>query len=106
MKKALSLLVMAALTLACSKEPAITKDMLDGGTLFDPSIYKPALYLVSKAIPAPTAAQAQRPVIIACHGYSATTFEWDEFRTWAGGRQDFYLSQVLLGGHGRSYEDF
>ncbi|NID09029.1 alpha/beta hydrolase [Fibrivirga algicola] len=106
MKTILALLVIAVMTVACSSEPAITKDMLDGGTIFDPSIYKPELYLVSRAIPVPTAAQAQRPVIIACHGYSATTFEWDELRTWAGGRTDFYLSQVLLGGHGRSYEDF
>ncbi len=106
MKTILSLLVIAALTVACSSEPAITKDMLDGGTLFDPSLYKPELYLVSKSIPTPTPAQAQRPVIIACHGYSATTFEWDELRSWANGRTDFYLSQVLLGGHGRSYEDF
>ena len=106
MKIILNLLVIAALTVACSSEPAITKDMLDGGTMIDPSIYKPELYLVSKAMPNPTAAEAQRPVIIACHGYSATTFEWDEFRSWANGRTDFYLSQVLLGGHGRSYEEF
>lgn len=106
MKTRLSLLVVAIVGLACSSEPDITKDMLDGGTLFDPSIYKPELYLVSKAIPTPTPEQARKPVIIACHGYSATTFEWDEFRAWAGGRTDFYLSQVLLGGHGRSYDDF
>lgn len=106
MKTILSLLFTAALALACSSEPDITKDMLDGGTLFDPSIYKPELYLVSKAIPTPTPEQARKPVIIACHGYSATTFEWDEFRAWARGRTDFHLSQVLLGGHGRSYEDF
>ncbi|MBO0933015.1 alpha/beta hydrolase [Fibrella aquatilis] len=106
MKTILSLLVAAAMTVACSKEPAITKDMLDGGTLFDPSIYKPDLYLVSKAKPAPTPEQARTPVIIACHGYSATTFEWDELRTWLGNRTDVYLSQVLLGGHGRSYADF
>ncbi|MEZ0484959.1 alpha/beta hydrolase [Fibrella aquatica] len=106
MKSMLAFLVIAAMTVACSSEPAITTDMLDGGTIFDPSVYKPERYLVSKAVPAPTTAQMQRPVIIACHGYSATTFEWDELRTWANGRTDFALSQVLLGGHGRSYEDF
>lgn len=106
MKIFFSLFCLAALSLACSKEPAITKDMVDGGTLFDPSIYKPENYLVSRAIPTPTPEQARRPVIIACHGYSATTFEWDEFRSWATGRTDFYLSQVLLGGHGRSYDEF
>ncbi|QDK81615.1 esterase [Spirosoma sp. KCTC 42546] len=106
MKTILSLLVLLVITLACSPEPTITKDMLDGGTLFDPSLYKPANYLVSKAMPNPTPEQARKPVIIACHGYSATTFEWDEFRSWSSGRTDFYLSQVLLGGHGRSYDDF
>ncbi len=106
MKTLFSFFLLVALSLACSKEPAITNEMVDGGTLFDPSIYKPENYLVSKAIPTPTPEQARKPVIIACHGYSATTFEWDEFRNWANGRTDFYLSQVLLGGHGRSYEEF
>lgn len=102
----LTLFLVALVGLSCSKEPAITDDMLDSGKLFDPSLYKPEQYLISKAIPNPTAAQAARPVIIACHGYSATTFEWDEFRTYLGNRSDVHLSQVLLGGHGRSYADF
>jgi carboxylesterase len=106
MKRALILFLMAALSLACAKEPNLTTDMLDGGKLFDPSIYKPELYLVSKAVPNPTPEQARRPVVIACHGYSATTFEWNEFRTYLGNRTDVSLSQVLLGGHGRSYDDF
>lgn len=106
MKTLLILVVMAALTVACSSEPKITADMVDGGKLFDPSIYHPELYLVSKAIPNPTPAQAQTPVMIACHGYTSTTFEWDELRTFLGGRTDVFLSQVLLGGHGRSYADF
>lgn len=106
MKTLLTLLVIAGIGLSCAKEPTISKDILGGGTLFDPSIYKPELYLVSKAVPNPTPAQAQRPVIIACHGYTATTLEWDEFRTWANGRTDFALSQVLLGGHGRTYDEF
>jgi carboxylesterase len=59
----------------------------------------------SLAVPAPTPEQALKPVIIACHGYTATTFEWDELRNWSAG-SDVYLSQVLLGGHGRSYEEF
>ena len=105
MKTVIILLVMIV-GVACSSEPTITKDMLDGGTLFDPSIYKPENYLISKAIPSPTAEQARKPVIIACHGYTATTFEWDELRTWAAGRTDILLSQVLLGGHGRSYDEF
>lgn len=106
MKILICFLLTALLGLSCSKEPAITPTMLDSGTLFDPSVYKPENYLISKAIPKPTAEQARKPVIIACHGYSATTFEWDEFRSFLGNRPDVYLSQVLLGGHGRSYDDF
>lgn len=106
MTRFICLILTAAIGLSCSKEPTIPTDILGGGTLFDASIYKPELYLVSKAVPNPTPAHAQRPVIIACHGYTATTLEWDEFRTWANGRTDFALSQVLLGGHGRTYEDF
>ncbi|MBD2752340.1 alpha/beta hydrolase [Spirosoma validum] len=106
MKPFFGLFLLVVISLSCSKEPAITTEMVDGGTLFDPSVYNPEKYLVSRAIPTPTAEQARKPVIIACHGYSATTFEWDEFRAWANGRTDFYLSQVLLNGHGRSYEDF
>ncbi|QJW91117.1 esterase [Spirosoma taeanense] len=104
--KTIGILLVMLVGVACSSEPTITKDMLDGGTLFDPSIYKPENYLVSKAIPNPTPEQARKPVLIACHGYTATTFEWDELRTWAAGRTDLLLSQVLLGGHGRSYDEF
>ncbi len=106
MNRILTLFLIGLIGLGCSKEPAITDDMLDSGKLFDPSLYKPEQYLISKAVPNPTPAQASRPVIIACHGYSATTFEWDEFRAYLGNRTDVYLSQVLLGGHGRSYADF
>lgn len=106
MKTLITLLIIVSLGLACSSEPDITPEMLDGGTLFDPSLYNPEKYLVSKALPNPTPEQARRPVIIAGHGYSATTFEWDEFRAWAATRTDFQLSQVLLGGHGRNYEEF
>jgi carboxylesterase len=95
------------LMLACSKTPTIDETtMIDGGTLPDPSIAHPEKYLISYAIPNPTIQQQQTPVIIAVHGYSATTFEWDEFRHWGDSVGTFYTSQVLLGGHGRSYEDF
>ena len=91
---------------ACEKEPLITDTMLDGDIVFDPSLYSPADYLVSHAKPNPTPAEADIPVIIASHGYSATTFEWDELRVWTAGRNDVLISQVLLGGHGRTYSEF
>lgn len=59
------------------------------------------------------------PVIIAAHGYTATTYEWSEFRDFAGdtlpwveGRADgranpsALISLVLLGGHGVDIADF
>lgn len=91
----------------CDKTPPYTDAMLDSGKLFDPSLYHPEKYLTSIAHPNPTSAEKARPVIIACHGYSATTFEWDEFRTWLKpDSNQVFVSQVLLGGHGRSYEEF
>jgi len=92
---------------ACSKSPVIDNaTMLDGDQIFDPSLYNPVKYLVSAAIPNPTTAQKNTPVLIAVHGYTATTFEWDEFRAYSSSKANILLSQVLLGGHGRTYEDF
>ncbi len=102
------LLVILLLFLSsCSKSPDIDNEtMLDGDMIFDPSLYNPAKYLVSVAIDEPTTIQQNTPVIIAVHGYSASTFEWDEFRTYTNANADILISQVLLGGHGRTYEEF
>lgn len=92
---------------SCSKEPNIDHNiMLDGDQIFDPSLYNPELYLVSLAIENPTPEQLKTPVVIAVHGYSATTFEWSEFRNFADTTGNTLVSQVLLGGHGRTYEEF
>jgi len=92
---------------SCSKTPDINNEtMLDGDQIFDPSLYNPAKYLVSVAIENPSATQLNTPVVIAVHGYTATTFEWDEFRTFCDEKGDILVSQVLLGGHGRTYEEF
>ncbi len=106
MKKIIYILFAALLISACDKSPEITDDILDGDVIFDPSIYNPADYLISKSLPNPTAEEASKPVIICGHGYTASTFEWDEYREWMGNRTDFYMSQVLLGGHGLDYESF
>lgn len=98
---------MLVLFIACDKMPTIDHDtMLDGDKIFDPSLYEPEKYLVSAAIPNPTPADLAKPVVVATHGYSATTFEWDEFREWTGDDDRYLISQVLLGGHGRDYETF
>ncbi|SDL85006.1 carboxylesterase [Daejeonella rubra] len=106
MKKFILFTLSILMLISCNKEPEIDSSMLDSGLYFDQSIYQPEKYLVSASVPAPTPAQAVSPVIIAIHGYGATTFEWDEFRTWKGSRTDFSISQVLLGGHGRDYQSF
>lgn len=91
----------------CSKSPEIDDaTMLDGDQIFDPSVYEPEKYLVSAAIPNPNESEKNTPVVITAHGYSATTFEWDEFRDYCNDKTNILVSQVLLGGHGLTYEDF
>lgn len=101
------LLVICILMLsACSKTPVIDNaTMLDGDQIFDPSLYSPELYLVSVAIDNPSEIQKNTPVIIAAHGYSSSTYEWEEFRSYCEAN-NVLISQVLLGGHGRTYADF
>lgn len=91
---------------ACGDPSDISDDLLDGKIILDPSILAPENYLTSLSNPNPSAEEASRPVFILCHGYSATTFEWSEFVEWTGVTNSYYTSQVLLGGHGRSYEEF
>jgi carboxylesterase len=101
------LVILLVIFCACSKIPDIDNaTMLDGDQIFDPSLYNPELYLISAAIPNPTGIQKNTPVIIAVHGYSATTFEWNEFRSFCNGKGNILVSQVLLGGHGRTFEEF
>jgi carboxylesterase len=93
------------LTTSCDKEPPITDAMLDGNIIFDPSLYNPDSFLVSAKYPTPSADDLSRHVLIAIHGYSASTFEWQEFQDWSTD-SSYRISQVLLDGHGRTYADF
>ena len=106
MKQFFAAMVTLFLLGSCNKNPDITADYLGGGVLKDSSIYFPQNYLLSVSKPNPTAAEAVKPVIITCHGYSASTYEWSEFRAWSTGRTDYLISNVLLAGHGTTYEDF
>lgn len=106
MKKQIVVILALFIFASCGKDPEIENTSLDSGLFFDQSIYTPEKYLVSVSNPTPTSAEALKPVIITIHGYGATTFEWDEFRRFKGTRTDFSISQVLLGGHGRDYQDF
>lgn len=90
---------------SCS-DPVITDDLLDGDVIFDPSLYNPEEFLVSAKYPNPTPADLDKHIILAIHGYSATTFEWEEFKDWSVNSSSYRISQVLLDGHGRNYQDF
>lgn len=100
-------LLISLCILSCNRTPSITDQDLDGNVLFDLSLYQPEKYLVSAYKPNPSDQEKQIPVLIAAHGYSASTFEWDELRKYADSiKSGILISQVLLGGHGRTYQDF
>lgn len=103
--KTVSICLSILLIVACSATPEITDEMLDGDVIFDPSLYSPEDYLVSAKYPAPTQEDLKKHVLIAAHGYSASTFEWDELMEWSAD-SSYRISSVLLDGHGRTYEDF
>jgi len=81
----------------------------EDGWLDSPSVEDPALndrgYLLSTR-PGLTPDDLSRPVVIAVHGFTASTFEWREFREYAESTSPVLVSLVLLGGHGRSVEQF
>lgn len=105
--KIYTLLIATLILFSCNPTPEIDDvNMLDGNQIFDLSLSQPEKYLASVYMANPTTIQKEKPVIIAAHGYSATTFEWDELREYADSAKTFNVSQVLLGGHGRTYADF
>ena len=105
MNKAIVYSIMVLLFFGCNKSPTIEDHMLDGSIVFDPSINNPEEFLVSAKYPNPSSEDLDKHIIIAVHGYTASTFEWSEFNEWSADTT-YRISQVLLGGHGRSYEDF
>jgi carboxylesterase len=106
MKKIILLFIytLVLFTFSCSG-PTITDDLLDGKVLFYPPLYSPTQFLVSAKYPTPTPIDLNKHILLAIHGYSATTFEWQEFQDWSS-NSAYRISQVLLGGHGRDYESF
>ncbi|MBI1835645.1 MAG: esterase [Flavobacteriia bacterium] len=96
---------------SCKKDggktpPIVNSIDLDGNIINDSSLTHPENFLLSASIPNPTALDLDKPVIIAVHGFSATTFEWIELRDLGKKTNAFYTSIILLGGHGRDYSDF
>ena len=78
--------------------------MLDGPVVQDTS-FTDSTFLLSTH-PDRDTFDRERPVIICAHGYTACTYEWQEFREFARNDGRIYTSLVLLGGHGRSIEEF
>lgn len=93
---------LGALGLSCTPID-VQPGTMDSSETQDPSIDDPAAFLVSARYPEPTATQRQRPVVIAAHGFQASTYEWVEFQRYAEARGVLF-SNVLLGGHGRDTE--
>jgi carboxylesterase len=87
------------------------EDWLDGSQIdddcLDTSIVK---CLISDRLPAPTEAQKESlQVIVAVHGYSASSFEWGELPAYLDTTPEYSriaVSRVVLGGHGRDLGDF
>jgi carboxylesterase len=78
--------------------------MLDGPLINDTSLTDPT-YRVSTR-PDIDTLDRNCPVIICVHGYTACTYEWQEFRDFAQADGRVFTSLVLLGGHGRDIQDF
>jgi carboxylesterase len=86
---------------------------MDGGDIPD-SCANPAYTqcLVSRRIASPGQSDLNRPVIIAAHGFGASTYEWEDFRNFIrdsvkdSSLNRPLISMVLLGGHGRAIDSF
>jgi carboxylesterase len=96
-------------------DPKIEPDMLDSDDVCAPAACEDNSYfLISDSLPNPGDSLNQIPVIVAAHGFTATTYEWQEFRNYCDSLNDLYqnpdstvlVSQVLLGGHGLDYDAF
>jgi len=90
-------------------------DWIDGGNLRDKCADdSTTTCLVSRRITLPTAAEKKMPVFIAVHGFSTSTYEWEEFQKFvdtlpkdtANKTAKAAVSLVLLGGHGREIDSF
>ncbi|MCE5316689.1 MAG: hypothetical protein LLG04_04920 [Parachlamydia sp.] len=79
---------------------------LDSGQTPDLSIREPQKFFLSQSDL--RGVDKSKPVILLAHGYTATTYEWDDLARYIdqNANGDVRYSQILLGGHGRSLEDF
>jgi carboxylesterase len=86
-------------TSGCALRTAYGEDDLDGGKHPIPSV------LLSRTRPHPTEAERDRPVLIATHGFSSTSWEIGPLAE-AMNQRGIQVSAVTLGAHGTSLEDF
>ena len=101
---AISMLATCMILTGCWTPIEYEDDWLDDPDVTDPSLFDPN-YRVSTR-PGLTEDDRSRPVIIAAHGFTASTFEWGEFHEFAEAESNVLVSRILLGGHGRSVEEF
>ena len=103
-------LFISTVFVSCKKSdnlPPIDNNVdLDGTSINDSSLLYPERFLQSVKNKTPNELEKNQPVFICVHGYSASTFEWIEFRDFIKEKGNAITSLVLLGGHGRDYEDF
>lgn len=92
----------------CDRE--CVDDWMDGGHFRDSCLTPANKCLVSERFAAPTEAEKESlNVIIAVHGFTASSFEWKEFDQYVRSARDssrLQVSRVVLGGHGRDLESF
>lgn len=82
---------------------------LDGGHFTDPCLDSAAKCLVSERTPPTDGEKDSLGIIIAVHGFTASSFEWGEFASFVDTARDFprvRVSRVVLGGHGRDLDSF
>lgn len=99
-----ALLVGCSAITGCSTPFEFEDDWLESPSMTDPSLTDPDFRISTR--PGLTAADRSKPVIITAHGFTASTFEWEEFHEFTEQDGSVLVSRVLLGGHGRTMAEF
>jgi carboxylesterase len=118
MKRANPMWLLFALALAivgCQVEPVecdqeCIDHWLDGSTVNDDCLDTILVKCLVSGQPAPSAGEKDSlQVIIAVHGFTASSFEWKEFHEFIDTAVEYgsvRVSRVILGGHGRDLDVF
>lgn len=104
MKRIPAFLLVMLTAISCTTPIEYEDTWLDHPDVNDPSLTNPNLRVSTRE--GLTQADRQRPVVIAVHGFTASTYEWGEFRQYAESTSDVLVSLVLLGAHGRDIDVF